>query len=148
MKRQSLVVKALVLGGCYLLFVMQTLATCNDGLPVMKMSTCPCTDSPWESTVCMGIESSSCDPLGGALRNCGGSCYKIPATPCGGITMMQPIEQAKPVPVVAHLATDTESPCGASSRPTSEKTLAAMAAAQKAQSEFNSWLNKNLTRGK
>jgi hypothetical protein len=60
---------------------------------------------------------------------------------------MQPSEPAKNTRLVAaHLNTNSESTCGSNS--SSDETLATIAAAQKTQAVFDSWLNKNLTRGK
>ena len=144
MTRKSLAAKVLVFSGCYLFFVMQTLATCSNGSPTMKNSTCPCTGAFYEATVCSGSEPNNCDPLGGQLRNCGGSCYKIPATLCGGITLMQPDKLAKAGQLVAANVTKDATPCGS----TPQNTVDAKTRVQNAPSEFDTWLAKNLTRGK
>jgi hypothetical protein len=147
MNYKSLVVKVLVLGGCYLLFIMQTLAVCGNGTAMPRDTICACTGNQFSTMLCVGVLTMNCDPLGGPLKNCGGSCYKIPATPCGGNTQLQPSEPAKNTQLVAaQLNTNTESTCGSNS--SSDETLATIAAAQKTQAVFDSWLNKNLTRGK
>jgi len=147
MTRQSLAAKVLVLSGCYLLFAIQTMGVCGNGTATPTETMCPCTQTQFQTVLCVGVLVMNCDPLGGPVKNCGGSCYKIPATPCGGITQIQPNEPAKSTQLVAaHLNTKSESACG--SEATSEATLAAAAASQKAQATFNSWLEKNLTRGK
>jgi hypothetical protein len=63
---------------------------------------------------------------------------------CVGVLVNEPAKSTQLV--AAHLNTKSESACG--SEATSEATLAAAAASQKAQATFNSWLEKNLTRGK
>lgn len=56
-------------------------AQCGSGTLQSKSVSC-CGGGLVSSLVCMGTQSSNCDPLGGNQRACGGGCYIVGAGTC------------------------------------------------------------------